>query len=143
MTSGNNSVHLHNIGDLSRHPNAGQPPRPSQKKCLQRGRFALGLVLSTIGVGTILMVAVGSLQQVGVRGQISMPIVGLCIIGGVMLLGGGFGLMATAAAGFDEDEFERLMIAGDARLNADEDLQQANTGTSTASPIGDHEQISA
>ena len=31
---------------------------------------------------------------------------------GIMLLGGGFGLMATAAGSMDHGEFERLMEAG-------------------------------
>jgi hypothetical protein len=34
------------------------------------------------------------------------------VLTGVILLGGGFGLMATASSGFDEQEFDRLARAG-------------------------------
>ena len=35
-----------------------------------------------------------------------MPLVAISAIAGVMLLGGGFGLMATAVPGFDDGEFD-------------------------------------
>jgi len=91
---------------------ATEPSRP--RKPLQKRRFGSGLLLSFAGMATVLIVAVGGLQDVGVRGRISMPAVALSVIAGVMMLGGGFGLMATAAPGFDDDEFDRLMRAGDA-----------------------------
>ncbi|MEZ6062159.1 MAG: hypothetical protein R3C19_17610 [Planctomycetaceae bacterium] len=83
------------------------------RRKLQKRRFATGLLLSMAGMATILLVAVGGLQDAGLRGRISMPAIALCVIVGVMMLGGGFGLMATAAPGFDDEEFDRLMRAGD------------------------------
>ena len=60
----------------------------------------------------MLMVAAGTLQNLGINGRLSLPAVGLCMIVGLMLLGGGFGIMATSAATFDDHEFDRLMEAG-------------------------------
>jgi hypothetical protein len=78
------------------------------KKC----RFMAGLTLSTCGVATMLMVAAGTLQHLGINGRLSLPAVGICMIIGLMLLGGGFGIMATSSATFDDHEFDRLMEAG-------------------------------
>ncbi len=79
---------------------------------MRKLRFLTGLGLSTCGVATMLMVAAGTLQHLGVTGRLSLPVVGLCMIVGLMLLGGGFGIMATSAATFDDGEFDRLMEAG-------------------------------
>jgi len=79
---------------------------------MKKSRFLAGLILSTCGVATMLMVAAGTLQNLGINGRLSLPVVGLCIIVGLMLLGGGFGIMATSAATFDDHEFDRLMEAG-------------------------------
>lgn len=49
-------------------------------------------------------------QQVG--GEFALLIVAGSVLAGVTLLGGGFGLMATASSGFDEQEFDRLARAG-------------------------------
>ncbi len=87
-------------------------PPPSAIKTLNKGRFATGLLLSSSGVGLLLFVAVGMLQQFGLNGWFSLPIVAITAIGGIMMLGGGFGLMATAAPSLDDGEFERLMEAG-------------------------------
>ncbi len=89
------------------------PGRSVTRRPLQKRRFGTGLLLSVAGMFTILVVAFGGLQDAGLRGRVSLPVIGLCVIAGVMMLGGGFGLMATAAPGFDDDEFERLMRAGD------------------------------
>lgn len=89
---------------------AVMPPPPA--KPMDRGRFAIGLLLSSAGITLLLFVAVGMLQQIGLNGWFSLPLVALTAIFGVMMLGGGFGLMATAAAGLDDGEFERLMEAG-------------------------------
>ncbi len=64
----------------------------------------------------MLMVAAGTLQNLGVDGRLSLPAVGLCMIVGLMLLGGGFGIMATSAGTFDDGEFDRLMEAGNLPL---------------------------
>ena len=83
--------------------------RQKKVRPMQRRRFVFGLLFSCVGIGLMLMVAAGTLQGAGLNGRLSLPVVGLCMILGLMLLGGGFGVMATAAAGFDDNEFERLM----------------------------------
>ena len=87
---------------------------PRDSTPMRKVRFLAGLVLSTCGVATMLMVAAGTLQTLGINGRLSLPAVGLCMIVGLMLLGGGFGIMATSAATFDDREFDRLMEAGNA-----------------------------
>lgn len=83
-------------------PPAG--PRPMNKS-----RFATGLMFAASGMTLMLVVAFGAMQNAGALGRLSLPAVGLCMIIGLMLLGGGFGVMATSAATFDDGEFERLM----------------------------------
>ena len=78
--------------------------RPMQKR-----RFLSGLLFSSLGIALMLMVAVGTLHGFGIRGRLSLPVIGLCMIFGLMMLGGGFGVMATAAPSFDDGEFDRLM----------------------------------
>ncbi|MEQ9406701.1 MAG: hypothetical protein RIK87_03205 [Fuerstiella sp.] len=89
------------------------PERRVRARPMQKQRFLMGLVFSTLGIGLMLIVAVGTLQGFGINGRLSLPVVGLCMIIGLMLLGGGFGIMATAAPTFDDDEFERMVRAGD------------------------------
>lgn len=122
--------HSHNeITNQSPAPATQELPefRSVGRRPMRKLRFAFGLTLSTAGVAIILAIAFGSLQSVGVRGQISLPAVGLCVILGVMLLGGGFGLMATSAPGFDEDEFNRLMQAGDSSAQRPDTVSLAAT----------------
>lgn len=92
--------------------------RPMQKK-----RFIVGLMLSSSGIGLMLTVAAGALQTMGANGRLSLPIVGLCMVLGLMMLGGGFGLMATAAPTFDDDEFDRLMQAGNTSMTGRDNSQ--------------------
>ena len=75
-------------------------------------RFAVGLLLTTIGIVMILLIGVRMLEVQQLGGNFALPLVAITVLSGVMLLGGGFGLMATAASGFDEQEFDRLMKAG-------------------------------
>lgn len=91
-------------------------PQPQRGRPMQKARFAWGMLLSTAGIGLMLVVAAGALRGAGVNGHLTLPVVGLCMIIGLMLLGGGFGVMATASPTFDDDEFDRLMQAGDASL---------------------------
>lgn len=100
-------------------PPAGTRP-PSQPKTMDRGRFFFGMLLSSVGIGLLLLVAVGTLQQMGADGRLSLPLVAITSIAGVMMLGGGFGVMATAAAGLDDGEFDRLMKAGNISSVCDE-----------------------
>ena len=97
-------------------PQPASPPAadcpPSELKTMDKGRFCFGMLLSSAGVGLLLSVAVGIVQQFGAGGRFSLPLVAFTAIAGVMMLGGGFGVMATASAGLDDGEFERLMEAG-------------------------------
>ena len=85
----------------------GKPPTRSRP--MQKGRFVFGMLLSACGLASMLIVAAGALQSAGVNGRLSLPIVALFMVLGLMLLGGGFGVMATSAGTFDDDEFNRLM----------------------------------
>lgn len=75
-------------------------------------RFAVGLLSTTIGMIIILLVGVRMLEIRQLGGSFALPLILIAVLSGVMLLGGGFGLMATASSGFDEQEFDRLMKAG-------------------------------
>ena len=86
------------------------PPAPAPR--MKKDRFAVGLLLSSAGIGVLLMVAIGMLQQLGASGQYSLPVIVITAVVGIMMLGGGFGLMATASGSFDDGEFECLMEAG-------------------------------
>ncbi len=76
---------------------------------IKLGRFLTGLLLTALGVSSILLVGISLIHVRRVRADLALPVVGFSVLTGVMLLGGGFGLMATAAGGFDEEEFDRLM----------------------------------
>ena len=78
------------------------------------GRFLMGMLTSAVGVTTMLVVAFGVFQGWGMDERLSLPVIAISMILGLMLLGGGFGVMATSAGTFDDDEFERLM-AGEQR----------------------------
>jgi hypothetical protein len=88
------------------------PETSAERKKLRPLRFATGLCLTTLGMGMVLFVGVRmqEVQQVG--GDFALLIVAGSVLTGVILLGGGFGLMATASSGFDEQEFDRLARAG-------------------------------
>lgn len=83
-----------------------------QIRAMRPVRFAMGAMISATGVGMILSVAFGMFQIRKFGGDMSLLIVGFVVLLGVMFLGGGFGVMATSSAGFDESEFDRLSIAG-------------------------------
>lgn len=84
----------------------------ADRKKLRPLRFATGLCLTTFGMGMVLFVGIRMLEVQQVGGDFALLIVAGSVLTGVTLLGGGFGLMATAASGFDEQEFERLARAG-------------------------------
>jgi hypothetical protein len=91
-------------------------PPLSKARPMQKRRFLSGLLFSSLGISLMLMVAVGTLHGFGIQGRLSLPVIGLCTIFGLMLLGGGFGVMATAAPTFDDNEFNRLMMADKERI---------------------------
>jgi|GEM_PF-2250877 len=111
MNPGNDKEAFKGNGLLNhetRLPNV-MPPR-SKARPMQKRRFLSGLLFSSLGISLMLMVAVGTLHGFGIQGRLSLPVVGLCMIFGLMLLGGGFGVMATAAPTFDDNEFNRLLM---------------------------------
>lgn len=81
-------------------------------KQFQPLRFAVGLCCTSSGVALILGVGLRVVEMHDISNEFAMPLVAVCILTGVMLLGGGFGLMATSSSGFDEAEFDRLATAG-------------------------------
>ena len=93
-------------------PESPGPAATSEKKKLRPLRFATGLCLTTFGMGMVLFVGVRMLEVQQVGGDFALLIVAGSVLTGVTLLGGGFGLMATASSGFDEQEFDRLARAG-------------------------------
>ena len=88
------------------------PETSAEGKKLRPLRFATGLCLTTFGMGLVLFVGVRMLEVQQVGGDFALLIVAGSVLTGVTLLGGGFGLMATASSGFDEQEFDRLARAG-------------------------------
>lgn len=84
----------------------------AERKKLRPLRFAAGLCLTTFGMGMVLFVGIRMLEVQQVGGDFALLIVAGSVLTGVTLLGGGFGLMATASSGFDEQEFDRLARAG-------------------------------
>jgi hypothetical protein len=85
---------------------------PEAPRRMRPARFAVGLLSTTIGMAMILLVGVKMLEVRQLGGNFALPLVAITVLTGVMLLGGGFGLMATASSGFDEQEFDRLLKAG-------------------------------
>lgn len=99
--------------------NAVVTPTPGNARPMQKGRFVMGLMIAATGIGLMLIVAVGALQSAGASGNFSLPAVAICMVVGLMFLGGGFGVMATAAPQFDDNEFDRLMRMGDVSPESD------------------------
>ncbi len=95
---------------------AETPRKPKPARPMQIKRFLSGLVFAAGGIGLMLCVAVGALQDAGADGKLSLPAVAICMVIGLMLLGGGFGVMATAAPTFDDGEFDRLLRQGNQSL---------------------------
>lgn len=94
-------------GEQSKQATQSEAPRR-----MKPVRFAVGLLSTTIGMIIILLVGVRMLEIRQLGGSFALPLILIAVLSGVMLLGGGFGLMATASSGFDEQEFDRLMKAG-------------------------------
>ena len=84
----------------------------------------MGLLFAGMGIGLMLAVAVGALQDFGLSGRLSLPAVGISMIAGLTLVGGGFGVMATAAPSFDDDEFDRLVESGESGSSLPAEPQQ-------------------
>lgn len=114
----------------------------SEARPMQKRRFLAGLVLSSLGIGLMLIVAVGALQNAGLNGRLSLPVVGLCMIIGLMLLGGGFGIMATSAPTFDDHEFDRLVRSGDNDRSLATRSVAPEPGFPSDRPVGDPGNVS-
>ena len=87
-------------------------PVPETIRKFQPQRFAMGLLCSASGMALILGIGLCVIEMQDVGGDFTMPLIGICALIGVMLLGGGFGVMATSSSGFDEAEFDRLATVG-------------------------------
>ena len=85
---------------------------PTMIRKFQPRRFALGLLVTASGVALIIGVGICVIEMQNIGSDFTMPLIGICLLIGVMLLVGGFGVMATSSSGFDEDEFDRLATAG-------------------------------
>ncbi len=102
-----------------------QPPRR-----LRPLRFAFGMLLTGSGMAMILLIGIRVIEVRLIGGDFAMPLVAFGVVSGVMLLGGGFGIMATSASGFDEDEFDRLADAGN--ISAAPTLPELDTSADEA-----------
>ena len=100
-------------------------PVPETIRKFQPQRFAMGLLCSASGIALILGIGLCVIEMQDVGGDFTMPLIGICALIGVMLLGGGFGVMATSSSGFDEDEFDRLATAGN--ISAESDTAQSDS----------------
>jgi hypothetical protein len=116
-------------------------PPPNAIRAMDKGRFASGLLLSSVGIACLLMIALGALQQANIAARFSMPIVACAAIMGIMMLGGGFGLMATAAAGFDDGEFDRLMEAGNISAAETSERFRRRADDSMSAPEPAHDRV--
>lgn len=85
---------------------------PKTVKQFQPLRFAVGLCCTSTGVAVIMGVGLRVVEMHDISQDFAIPLVAVCVLTGVMLLGGGFGVMATSSSGFDEAEFDRLATAG-------------------------------
>ena len=103
-------------------PNSGGVRRP-----LQILPFLRGFFISGGGLGLMMLVVVGVLRDIGVDGSLSLPVVAICMVMGLMMLGGGFGIMATAAPRFDDGEFDRLLSGADSSSGPDS-VQETDDG---------------
>ncbi|MDA1232102.1 MAG: hypothetical protein O2856_15115 [Planctomycetota bacterium] len=75
-------------------------------------RFAIGLTCTASGVALILGIGLRIIEIQNFSSDVSTPLIAICVLTGVMLLGGGFGVMTTSSSGFDDAEFDRLAVAG-------------------------------
>jgi len=100
---------------------------PKAIKQFQPLRFAVGLCCASSGVAIILGVGLRVIEMHDISNDFAMPLVAVCVLTGVMLLGGGFGVMATSSAGFDETEFDRLATAGNISAASQSDHGDKNT----------------
>lgn len=91
----------------------------SGRRPFRPARFLVGLLLSVSGISVILIVAANTIRLHHLGREITLPIIAFSVITGIFLLGGGFGIMTTAAAGTDESEFERLLNAGETLASTD------------------------
>lgn len=101
---------------------------------MRPGRFLLGLLLTTLGVAAILLLGVGMLHQRRLDRPLALPLAGFVGLAGVLLLSGGFCMMASASAGFDEEEFERLMHCSPVHSTHQQRLRQALHSRSRSTP---------
>jgi len=101
---------------------------PESIQKFQPLRFAVGLLCTSAGVALILGVGLRVIETRSVGGDFTMPLIGIGVLMGVMLVGGGFGVMATSSSGFDEAEFDRLATVGNISAVGQSDRSDINYG---------------
>lgn len=99
----------HTLFGAERSPSDATRIKKNEPRPFKPQQFLFGLALSAGGMVLMLFVAAGALHDVGGGGAVSLPATGLCMILGLMLLGGGFGQMAISSPSFDDTEFQRLL----------------------------------
>lgn len=99
------------LGEVALKDTEEQTPARIRRK-FRPLRFIVGLTLTTISVSLILWVAIRMMDVHHLGGRFALALVAIVVMSSVMMLGAGFGLMATAAADFDDSEFERLIRSG-------------------------------
>lgn len=107
--AGASSHERHTLFGAERSPSDATRIKKNEPRPFKPQQFLFGLALSAGGMVLMLFVAAGALHDVGGGGAVSLPATGLCMILGLMLLGGGFGQMAISSPSFDDTEFQRLL----------------------------------
>jgi hypothetical protein len=72
----------------------------------------MGLASSATGIAIILAIALGLLQLRRITGDFTTPVMSLLAVFSVLLIGTGFGIMVMSSGDFDQQEFDRLIEAG-------------------------------
>lgn len=111
------SIAFASAASVAMEPAIGETPESAPQdqapiRMFRAFRFVVGMLSTAGGAALILGIGVFVDEIRDAGGDFTLPLVGILALVGVMLLGGGFGVMATSSSGFDEDEFDRLATAG-------------------------------
>lgn len=134
--------HADSVSDVAPLLQTPEPMPTSGPRPMNKGRFATGLMFAASGMALMLVVAFGTMQNAGGLGRLSLPAIGLCMVIGLMLLGGGFGVMATSAGTFDDGEFERLM-QGQAQPLRNQTAPRPNSTAASLAAFGHRDESAA
>lgn len=103
-------------------------PVPESIRKFQPLRFSMGLLCTAAGVALIFGAGLRVIEMRGVVSDFTMPLIWIAVLMGVMLVGGGFGVMATSSSGFDEAEFDRLATAGNISAVSTSERRESDYG---------------